>query len=55
MEHNFQFIAFHSGVPEATAGPDRVVAFSAAFHAARSMARPRASRDMTVPTGTPAT
>jgi hypothetical protein len=53
MQHNFRFIASHDVVPEATAGPGRVVTVSAAFHAARSMAR--ASRDMTVPTGTPAT
>jgi uncharacterized SAM-binding protein YcdF (DUF218 family) len=55
MQHNFRFIASHDAVPEATAGPGRVVTVSAAFHAARSIARARASRDMTVPTGTPAT
>src|SRR5215469_14689990 len=55
MQHDFRFIAFHDAVPEATAGPRRLVEISAAFHAARSMARARASRDMTVPTGTPAT
>ena len=55
MKHNFRFIAFHGAVPEATAGPGRVVVVSAAFQAARSMARARANRDMTVPTGMPAT
>ena len=55
MQHNFRFIASHDAVPEATAGPGRVVTVSAAFHAARSMARARASCNMTVPTGTPAT
>jgi hypothetical protein len=55
MQHNFRFIASHDAVPEATAVPVRVVTVSAAFHAARSMARARASRDKTVPMGTPAT
>src|SRR4029077_7138770 len=55
MQHNFRFVASHDAVPEATAGPGRVVTVSEAFHAARSMARARASRDITVPTGTPAT
>jgi hypothetical protein len=54
MKHNFRFIASHNAVPEATAGPGRVVAVLA-FHAARSMTRARASRDMTVPSGTPTT
>jgi hypothetical protein len=35
MQHNFRFIAFHVPVPEAMAGPGRVVTISAAFHAAR--------------------
>jgi hypothetical protein len=35
MQHNFRFIAFHVAVPEAMAGPGRVVTISAAFHAAR--------------------
>jgi hypothetical protein len=55
MQQNLRFIAFHSAVPEAVAGLDRTVVFSLAFQAARSMARARANRDMTVPTGTPAT
>jgi hypothetical protein len=53
VEQNFEFGAIHCMTPEAVAGWE--VAVSAAFHAERSMARARASRDMTVPTGTPAT
>jgi hypothetical protein len=34
---------------------DGAAALSAAFHAERSMVRARASRDITVPTGTPDT
>src|SRR5579872_5800631 len=54
MKHDFRFIACHDAVPEATVSPNRAVGESAAFHAARSMALARASRDITVPTGTPA-
>src|SRR5262249_49477017 len=55
MQHDFRFIAFHDAVPEATAGPGRLVEISAAFHAARSRAGARASRALPVPPGTPAT
>src|SRR5690242_1716973 len=48
MKQNFGFFAVHSTVLEAIAGPRRVVVVSAVFHAARSMARARASRDITV-------
>src|SRR5215472_13701159 len=48
MKQHFRFIAVHSADPEGTAGPRWV---SAAFQAARSMARARARRDITVPTG----
>src|SRR5207248_4335960 len=55
MKQNFRFAAVHNTIPEAMAGPRCVVAVSAAFQAVLSMARARASRDITVPTGTPAT
>jgi hypothetical protein len=59
MKQNFEFGAVHSASPEAAdpdlATADLVTSVSAAFHAERSIARARASRDMTVPTGTPAT
>ena len=54
MKQNFEFSAIHSASPEA-ADPDLAPSVSAAFHAERSIARARANRDMTVPTGTPAT
>ena len=43
VEQDFAFGAIHGVEPSAT------------FHAERSMVRARASRDITVPTGTPAT
>ena len=43
MQQDFAFGAVHGVVPSAT------------FHAERSIERARASRDITVPTGTPAT
>ena len=55
MKQNFEFGAVHSGTPGAAAEPGLAVAVSAAFQAERSMERARANRDMTVPTGTPAT
>ena len=57
MQQNFAFGAVHG-----TASWRRLPAFAArrlrlraAFHAERSIERARASRDITVPTGTPAT
>src|SRR5262252_157842 len=55
VKQNFGFGAVHSAIPEAAADPGLAVAVSAVFQAERSMARARANRDMTVPTGTPAT
>src|SRR6516165_3775957 len=55
VEQNLEFGAVHSVIPEAVAEPGFAVDASAVFHAERSMARARASRDMTVPTGTPVT
>src|ERR1700722_389953 len=43
IEQDFRVIAVHGSAP------------SAPFHAARSIDRARARRDITVPTGTPAT
>ena len=43
VQQDFGFVAGHAGDPSAT------------FHAERNMERARASRDITVPTGTPAT
>ena len=43
VQQDFAFGAVHGAAPSAT------------FHAERSIARARASRDITVPTGTPAT
>ena len=55
MKQNFEFGAVHNGIPGAAAEPGLAIAVSAVLQAERSMARARANRDMTVPTGTPAT
>jgi hypothetical protein len=47
MQEDFAFGAVHDTAPG--------IALSATFHAERNIERARASRDITVPTGTPAT
>ena len=55
MQQDFRVGAIHGDVPDLAAGESSRVVPSAAFHAERSIDRARASRDITVPTGTPAT
>jgi hypothetical protein len=55
VKQDFAFSAIHGAVPGVVPAAVGVGGSVVAFHAERSIERARASRDMTVPTGTPAT